>query len=126
MVRLANMVNTADISKFDEVKRWIASIPKESTKRNYVYSLRAFVAFVGKNPKELIDETERDQKLDMRNRKDIVKSQCRAFISLWRAKHRGKHLDVGGVTSMLVEELNISKDEAHKCAVRLNQDGWLG
>jgi len=50
--------NFEEFEEFEEVEKWLSTV-KGRSKKSYLSGFRVYVEFMGKNPKELIDDIER-------------------------------------------------------------------
>ena len=73
------------------LQRWMSSISKESTRRGYKTCFRRYAAFTGLSAGQLIDEAIEDSKLDVREKKDIVKTRLLGFYEYLKNAGLGSH-----------------------------------
>jgi hypothetical protein len=63
------------------LKRWLDSITKHNTKRNYRLGYKAYHEYTGKTATELIQEVEADRQKPRLEQQDIVKIRLLGFYN---------------------------------------------
>jgi len=85
-----DMVNWEDPT----LKRWLGTITRAKTKRNYMSVFRAYTQYTKQTGTTLIDEAIEDQKKDPREKQDIVLQRLLGFYKWLKTeypkKSRGK------------------------------------
>jgi site-specific recombinase XerD len=74
---------------YPEAVKWLEPITKFNTKKAYADALVRFMEYTGLNPTQLIDEAENENKKELRQRQDIVKSRVVGFYN-WMLKDAPK------------------------------------
>ncbi|WXG43863.1 MAG: tyrosine-type recombinase/integrase [Promethearchaeati archaeon SRVP18_Atabeyarchaeia-1] len=69
------------------VSRWIMKQSKERTRRNYLLRLRQYLEYIKKTPRQVIDEAIEDQRMDVRERRDVVSISLIGFLNHMKKNH---------------------------------------
>jgi len=70
------------------LKRWLDDITRKSTKANYKSAFKDYAEFTGMTATELIEEADKDNKLPVLERKDVLKHKLTSFNKWMVTEHK--------------------------------------